>query len=106
MPFDFRTTLGYFKERKDFKMAQKIVYNHKAIEKKWQEKWEKDPVNPKVDASGNPKQKYYCLDMFPYPSGNGLHVGHWRGYVISDVWSRYKLQQGHYIVHPMGWDAF
>ena len=44
--------------------------------------------------------------MFPYPSGNGLHVGHWRGYVISDVWSRYKLQQGYYIVHPMGWDAF
>ena len=44
--------------------------------------------------------------MFPYPSGNGLHVGHWRGYVISDVWSRYKLMQGHYIIHPMGWDAF
>lgn len=44
--------------------------------------------------------------MFPYPSGNGLHVGHWRGYVISDVWSRYKLQQGYYIIHPMGWDAF
>ena len=44
--------------------------------------------------------------MFPYPSGNGLHVGHWRGYVISDVWSRYKLLQKYYIVHPMGWDAF
>ena len=44
--------------------------------------------------------------MFPYPSGNGLHVGHWRGYVISDVWSRYKMMQGYYLIHPMGWDAF
>ena len=87
-------------------MAAKIVYNHKAIENKWREKWEENPVNPKVDEQGNPKKKYYCLDMFPYLSGNGLHVGHWRGYVISDVWSRYKLQQGYYIVHPMGWDAF
>ena len=87
-------------------MAQRIVYNHKAIEKKWRENWEKNPVNPKTDKDGNKKQKYYCLDMFPYPSGNGLHVGHWRGYVISDVWSRYKLLQGYYLVHPMGWDAF
>ena len=44
--------------------------------------------------------------MFPYPSGNGHHVGHWRGYVISDVWSRYKLLQGYYLIHQMGWDAF
>ena len=87
-------------------MGTKIVYNHRAIEKKWRERWEENPVNPKVDDNGNKKQKYYCLDMFPYPSGNGLHVGHWRGYVISDVWSRYKLQQGYYIIHPMGWDAF
>ena len=84
----------------------KIPYNHKAIEKKWRENWEKNPVNVKVDENGKERQKYYCLDMFPYPSGNGLHVGHWRGYVISDVWSRYKLQQGYYIIHPMGWDAF
>ena len=72
-----------------------VPYNHKAIEKKWKEKWAENPVNPKVDENGNPKKKYYCLDMFPYPSGNGLHVGHWRGYVISDVWSRYKLLQAH-----------
>ncbi len=84
----------------------KIPYNHKAIEKKWREKWEENPVNVQFDDNGNKKEKYYCLDMFPYPSGNGLHVGHWRGYVISDVWSRYKLQQGYYIIHPMGWDAF
>lgn len=78
-------------------------YNHREIEEKWSKEWEKNPVN--VDDGKKPK--YYCLDMFPYPSSNGLHVGHWRGYVISDVWSRYKMMNGnHYIIHPMGWDAF
>ena len=78
-------------------------YNHREIEEKWRKEWEKNPVN--IDDGKKPK--YYCLDMFPYPSSNGLHVGHWRGYVISDVWSRYKMMNGnHYIIHPMGWDAF
>ncbi len=77
-------------------------YNHRAIEEKWRKEWEANPVN--VD--DGKKEKYYCLDMFPYPSGNGLHVGHWRGYVISDVWSRYKMMHGYYLIHPMGWDAF
>ena len=77
-------------------------YNFKEIEEKWRKIWEENPVNPPDES----KPKYYCLDMFPYPSGNGLHVGHWRGYVLSDVISRQKLMEGYELLHPMGWDAF
>ena len=77
-------------------------YEFREIEKKWRAEWEKNPIN--VEKEGKPN--YYCLDMFPYPSGTGLHVGHWRGYVLSDVISRYKVLQGYYVLHPMGWDAF
>ncbi|HOD42333.1 MAG TPA: leucine--tRNA ligase, partial [Candidatus Wallbacteria bacterium] len=79
-------------------------FNFKAIDKKWRQYWEDNKIY-KVDVN-SAKEKYYCLDMFPYPSGAGLHVGHWRGYVISDVCSRLKLMQGYNVMHPMGWDSF
>ncbi len=79
-----------------------MKYEHKQIEKKWRANWEKSPINVETPD----KKPYYCLDMFPYPSGNGLHVGHWRGYVLSDVWSRYQILHGYHVLHPMGWDAF
>lgn len=79
-------------------------YNHLEIEKKWQEKWQKEEAF-KFDESSS-KEKFYCLDMFPYPSGVGLHVGHPRGYVASDIFSHYKRMRGFNVLHPMGWDAF
>src|SRR6058998_2375771 len=79
-------------------------YKAQEIEQKWRRRWEERGMHRVADA--DPRPKYYCLDMFPYPSGSGLHVGHWRGYVLSDVWSRYKTLQGYKVLHPMGWDAF
>lgn len=76
----------------------------KEIQEKWYATWEKEPpVRTRPAGEG---EKYYCLDMFPYPSGSGLHVGHWRGYVLSDIYTRIKWLQGYNILHPMGWDAF
>lgn len=79
-------------------------YNHLDIEKKWQKKWASKKVYKTVNNSK--KKKYYVLDMFPYPSGVGLHVGHPKGYIGSDVFARFKRMQGLNVLHPMGYDAF
>lgn len=79
-------------------------YNHKKIEKKWQKEWEEKEPNKADD--GDKREKQYILDMFPYPSGDGLHVGHAEGYSATDVYSRFKRMNGFNVLHPMGWDAF
>ena len=80
-----------------------MSYNHKEIEAKWQKYWSE---NNTFQTSENDKPKYYVLDMFPYPSGSGLHVGHALGYVATDIVARFKRMNGFNVLHPMGWDAF
>ena len=79
-------------------------YNPDKTEKKWQDYWEKEKVfETEVNSK---KPKFYCLDMFPYPSGEGLHVGHPRGYAATDTFSHFQRMRGFNVLHPMGWDAF
>ncbi|ERJ59827.1 leucine--tRNA ligase [Sphingobacterium paucimobilis] len=81
-----------------------MEYNHKSIEKKWQAFWAKNATFKTSESTEKPK--YYVLDMFPYPSGAGLHVGHPLGYIASDIFSRYKRTKGFNVLHPMGYDSF
>ena len=81
-----------------------MTYNHTVVEKKWQHRWQQDHEFKTTEDKN--KQNYYALDMFPYPSGQGLHVGHPEGYTATDITARMKRSQGYNVLHPMGWDAF
>ena len=82
----------------------KEKFDHAGVEKKWQEKWKESDLYHSTEDKD--KKKAYVLDMFPYPSGEGLHVGHPKGYIATDIYSRHKRMNGYSVLHPMGWDAF
>ena len=83
-----------------------MFYNHQEIEKKWQKYWQEHQTFNASQPTNSEKPKYYVLDMFPYPSGAGLHVGHPLGYIASDIYARFKRHQGYNVLHPVGYDSF
>jgi leucyl-tRNA synthetase len=84
-------------------MMRESFYDHRAIEEKWQQRWEEAGIF--AVSEGGDRPEYYCLEMFPYPSGR-IHIGHVRNYAIGDVLARFLTMKGHNVLHPMGWDAF
>ena len=83
-----------------------MFYDHQAIERKWQKIWNERQTFRAAEPNETEKPKFYVLDMFPYPSGAGLHVGHPLGYIASDIYARFKRHQGFNVLHPIGYDSF
>ncbi|TFF87397.1 MAG: leucine--tRNA ligase, partial [Promethearchaeota archaeon] len=83
-----------------------MEYDFKAIEQKWQQRWEQEKIFQVSELPADKKEKFYVLEMYPYPSGSGLHMGHLRNYSIGDAYARFKRMNGYNVLYPMGYDSF